>query len=148
MPAAIAKNLYDDPAAEGVIPTEILEEARREISQSTILHAKTRHVLARNVANLSWDVHHQEAVDHISKARKRLIDTVANAEAGKVALVIMGSVAYGCPQWDVWASEAEKFTAVAALEATMATNEVRCAQEAVAQELSDAWTILLSRRRN
>uniref|UniRef100_A0A0E0G920 Uncharacterized protein n=1 Tax=Oryza nivara TaxID=4536 RepID=A0A0E0G920_ORYNI len=133
MPAAIAMNLFGDPAAEGVIPTEILEEARREISQSTVLHAKTRHVLARYVAHLgaqqddpayrSWDVHHQEAVDHISKALKRVIDTVLNAEAGKVALVIMGSVAYGCPQWDVWASEAEKFTAVAALEATMATNE-------------------------
>jgi hypothetical protein len=143
---------------EGICPTVALEDARREISQSTVLHAKTRHVLARYVAHLgaqqddpayrSWDVHHQEAVDHISKALKRVIDTVSNAEAGKVALVIMGSVAYGCPLWDVWASEAEKFTAVAALEATMATNEMRCAQEAVAQELSDAWTILLSRRRN
>uniref|UniRef100_A0A0E0JE95 Uncharacterized protein n=1 Tax=Oryza punctata TaxID=4537 RepID=A0A0E0JE95_ORYPU len=151
-PAAVpVEDNFTEPEG-GICPTVALEDARREISQSTVLHAKTRHVFGRYVAYLgvqqddpayrSWDAHYEDAVDHIGKAIERVIDTVSNAEAGNVALIIMGNFAYRCPQWDVWASEAENFTAVAALEATMATNEVRCAHEAVVQELSGAWTIL------
>lgn len=69
MPAAIAMDLFGDPATVGVSPTEILEEARREISLSGARHGKTMHVFARYVVVQQDDpgTHYQDAIRFIDK---------------------------------------------------------------------------------
>ncbi|EEC69976.1 hypothetical protein OsI_00472 [Oryza sativa Indica Group] len=73
MPAAIAMDLFGDPATVGVSPTEILEEARREISLSGARHGKTMHVFARYVVahlHVQQDdpgTHYQDAIRFIDK---------------------------------------------------------------------------------
>ncbi|KAF0920766.1 hypothetical protein E2562_036849 [Oryza meyeriana var. granulata] len=149
----VAVDNFADPDPEEVLPTEILEDAHREISQTAARHAKTHHVFVRYAAYLgigiqddpvcrSWDSHYQDAMGHTDKALKRVINAVSNAEAGKDAVAMIEILPYRCPLWEGWALEAQNLTTLATLNAALAMEDVRRARHDVALEFFDAWIIL------
>uniref|UniRef100_A0A0E0JE98 Uncharacterized protein n=1 Tax=Oryza punctata TaxID=4537 RepID=A0A0E0JE98_ORYPU len=151
-PTATSVDNFADPDPEGVLATELLENARRGISKSAVRHAKTHHIFARYAASLgiqdddeayrSWDVKHQDAAGRMVAALKNVIDAVSDAEAAKDAVAMVGILPYQCPLWKSWALRAQNLTTFASVKAALAIIDVRQAREAFAMEFLRAWVIL------
>lgn len=148
---ATAVDNFTDPDPEGALPTELLENARRGMSKSTVRHAKAHHIFARYAAFLgiqgdeeyrSWDNKHQEAAGSMVAALKKVIDAVSDAEAAKDAVAMVGILPYQCPLWELWALRAQNQTSLSSFNATLAILDVRQAREAFFVEVLRAWLIL------
>ncbi|KAL5227730.1 hypothetical protein ABZP36_015995 [Zizania latifolia] len=141
---------FADPVPEGVLPSDVLEDARRAISHSAALHASIGHIFVSYCKFLgindeppceSWNGHYHEVIEITDEALDRVSDTASQAEAVKDIVVIVGSLP-DSPLREHWALAGEQLMNLAANNATMALIELRQMRHTVSLEFFDAWTIL------
>ncbi|KAG8053413.1 hypothetical protein GUJ93_ZPchr0001g30052 [Zizania palustris] len=146
---------FADPVPEGVLPSDVIEDARRAISHNAALHASIGHIFVSYCKFLGinddepacerWKSHFHEAVAITDEALDSVNDTASQAEAVKDIADIVGSLPVGCPLREHWALAGEQLMNLAANNATMALVELRRMRHAVSLEFFDAW-VLLNRR--
>ncbi|KAF0920770.1 hypothetical protein E2562_036853 [Oryza meyeriana var. granulata] len=148
---AIALNNFADPDPERICPTDILKEARREITQSAARHAMAGHVFVRYAAHhgiqheppsRSWDAHYQEAVGHLDEAIKKVSDAVGHYAAADDIVAILEAFVLQPETFARWAHAAELLIKDAASDAALALDKVRRSRLVVADEFLDASKIL------